>query len=67
MSLFSPSITGNNLRLIEFKWEILITTAYWQACGIKLAPFPSDYAVLLGCNTKRQISFVYVDLKLRVV
>jgi hypothetical protein len=29
MSLFSPSISGNNLKLIEFKWEMFITSADW--------------------------------------
>ena len=27
MSLFSPSISGNNFKLIEFKWEMIITSA----------------------------------------
>ncbi len=63
MSLFSPSTSGNNLGLIEFKWEMLITTAKWLACGIKLATFPSNYAILLACDALKQaITFVYVDL-----
>ena len=67
MSLFSPSTSGNNFLLIEFKWEMYITTADWYACGIKLAPFPSDYAVLLACSFQSQIAFLYIDLNLRVV
>jgi hypothetical protein len=67
MSLFSPSTSGNNLLLIEFKWEMYITTADWYACGIKLAPFPSDYAVLLACSFQSQIAFLYIDLNVRVV
>ena len=68
MSLFSPSTSGNNLGLIEFKWEMLISTHGWSACGIKLAQSPSDFAVLLACDSMKQaITFVYIDLIKRKV
>ena len=68
MSLFSPSTSGNNLGLLEFKWEMLITTPGWSACGIKIAQSPSNFAVLLACDSMDQvITFVYIDLYKRKV
>ena len=49
MSVFEPSTSGNNLGLLEFKWEMVITSFGYKACGVKIAAMGSDTAVLMAC------------------
>ena len=53
IALYRPSLSGNNLGLLDFKWEMSITTADWAVCGVKLPPTGLDTVLILACNQKR--------------